>query len=339
MYRLSSLIWILSCAVGVQSQDPHGEMLKIDCSSCHNPGGWTIDVDTFHFNHDTMPFLLEGTHLKTDCRACHISLIFEDVQQNCSDCHTDIHSQSVGYDCGRCHDADNWLVDEIPQLHEQNGFNLEGSHFDLNCVDCHTSESNLRFDRIGNDCVNCHLDTYMATQNPDHREIGFSTNCEQCHDAIDGGDWLGTNHFFFPLTLGHAITDCRRCHLEDDFSGASPECISCHESSYEATSFPNHQLGQFSTDCTACHTTNPGWQPVKYKEHDTQYFPIYSGKHKGEWALCIECHTDNANYAIFSCIDCHEHNDQRDLDDEHDDVSGYTYESDACLRCHPNGDN
>jgi len=38
----------------------------------------------------------------------------------------------------------------------------------------------------------------------------------------------------------------------------------------------------------------------------------------------------------FSCIDCHEHN-QQDMDDEHKGVSGYTWATSACYSCHPTG--
>ena len=48
---------------------------------------------------------------------------------------------------------------------------------------------------------------------------------------------------------------------------------------YMATQNPNHQTSGFSTDCVACHTTNPDWTPAEF-DHDGQYFPIYSGKHR-----------------------------------------------------------
>jgi hypothetical protein len=67
------------------------------------------------------------------------------------------------------------------------------------------------------------------------------------------------------------------------------------------------------------------------------YFPIYSGKHKNEWDQCNECHTNPSNYAVFTCIECHEHNNQNDVDNDHNGVNDYVYESSACLSCHPDG--
>jgi hypothetical protein len=83
-----------------------------------------------------------------------------------------------------------------------------------------------------------------------------------------------------------------------------------------------------------CHTTN-GWSPSTFN-HDQQYFPIFSGKHRNKWANCSICHTNPNNFAVFSCITCHEHNKTK-MDNEHRNVSGYVYNSQACYNCHPNG--
>ncbi|MBM3436056.1 MAG: hypothetical protein FJY07_07585, partial [Bacteroidetes bacterium] len=68
--------------------------------------------------------------------------------------------------------------------------------------------------------------------------------------------------------------------------------------------------------------------------HDSQYFPIYSGKHNGKWDQCSDCHTNPNNYEVFTCLTCHT---QAETDNDHDEVPGYQYNSDACLACHPNG--
>ncbi|MCK7519126.1 MAG: hypothetical protein MZV64_16055 [Ignavibacteriales bacterium] len=72
---------------------------------------------------------------------------------------------------------------------------------------------------------------------------------------------------------------------------------------YTGASNPNHQTLGFSTTCTSCHSTQPGWKPAAYTQHDSQSFPIYSGKHKGKWDSCTDCHTNSANYSQFSCLD------------------------------------
>jgi hypothetical protein len=106
---------------------------------------------------------------------------------------------------------------------------------------------------------------------------------------------------------------------------------------YKATSNPNHQLANFSTDCKICHTTNPGWDAGNFTQHDQSFFPIFSGKHEGEWSQCSECHTTPNDYKAFSCTDCHEHNNAGSLANKHNDVSGYSFSSTACYSCHPKG--
>ena len=328
------------CLPQIFGQSPHGTSLELNCIVCHNASGWEISTDTFHFDHSKMNFPLEGVHLDVDCQSCHTSLVFDEAPQECAACHTDMHAMSVGSDCASCHHAANWLVDDISELHEQNGFSLVGGHNNLSCIDCHTSDTNLRFDRLGNDCVNCHLDTYANTSSPNHTTVGYTAdNCANCHDPFTG-DWTvgAINHSFFSLTGGHDISDCQQCHLTDKYSDASPDCVSCHENDFNNTTNPDHQAGGFPMDCTLCHNTDPGWIATAFGDHDDEYFPIYSGEHKGEWNQCVDCHTNSGNFADFSCTDCHEHSDANDLAGEHDEVSGYTYESNACFQCHPKGE-
>ncbi len=43
------------------------------------------------------------------------------------------------------------------------------------------------------------------------------------------------------------------------------------------------------------------------------------------------------NYRVFECIFCHEHSNKTRVDNDHDEVSGYSYQSSECYRCHRNG--
>lgn len=359
MYRLSSIILAFSLAATLYGQSPHGSNLTMDCAACHTSESWEIPVEFWQvedlenrnqskitgvelnnlntkFNHDETSFVLEGNHAIVDCRACHESLVFEEANTSCISCHLDVHSQSVGDDCRRCHNFDNWLVDNIPELHEENGFPLVGPHDIMSCVDCHISETNQRFDRVGNECVTCHMMDYINTQNPNHEAVGFSMECLECHPPLS--ETWNTDiivHSFFPLVGGHDIQDCTQCHFTDNYADASPECVNCHQQDFDTAMNPNHiELG-FSTDCAACHTIDPDWQPARFNMHDDEYFPIYSGEHNGVWNDCIECHTDPSNnYMTFSCTGCHTN---PGTDNEHGGVNGYVYESTACLACHPTG--
>ena len=335
MYRLSFIALVLFSTTCMLGQSPHGPDLKIDCASCHNPGGWDIDLGTLTFDHSSTNFDLEGAHQLLDCASCHSDLRFDNTPTDCFSCHTDVHAQSVGNDCMRCHTTENWLVFGVPELHEQNGFPLIGAHSNLSCVECHSMETSLVFNRLGNECIECHRTDYVATQNPNHVMAGFSTDCFICHDPLGFG-WEGANivHDFFPLTQGHDIQDCNACHDNGTFSNTPTDCFACHMQDYQQTSNPNHQAANFPTDCASCHTTNPGWMPASF-DHDSKFFPIYSGEHEGVWNSCTDCHMVANNFAVFDCLNCHP---AGEMADEHDDVNGYIYQSNACLQCHPQGE-
>lgn len=343
-------------AFNLIAQSPHGEQFEMNCAACHTSESWEIPADAWangdlviptqasdtvdaaeavRFNHSETNFPLEGGHAATDCRLCHEALVFTEISTECVACHTDLHNMTVGSDCARCHTVDNWLIDDVTALHQDEGFPLLGSHAIISCDECHQSETGLQFHRLGNECVNCHLEDYMAAVMPNHQELGYSLECMDCHD-INAFDW-GSNilHDFFPLVKGHDISDCNTCHINPDFSGLSPDCISCHQEDYEVALNPDHKVLGFGTDCAECHTLDLDWMPAEYRQHDIDFFPIYSGEHKGEWSDCIECHPNPANYAVFTCTTCHE---KGETDGEHDDVGGYIYDSGACLACHPNGD-
>ncbi len=287
------------------------------------------------FDHATTNFQLEGRHRTVDCRACHSTLVFGEAETDCVSCHTDVHQQTVGQDCARCHHTENWLVDDISGIHQDNGFPLVGAHAAAQCFDCHVSESDLRFDRLGNDCISCHREDYQGTTNPNHQEAGFSLQCADCHDPVRFGWESGpVEHDFFPLTKGHDIADCGQCHTGGDFTQTPTDCAACHQADFDATSQPSHTMAGFPTDCRMCHTTDPGWMPAEFRDHDGLYFPVYSGAHEGTWSSCTECHQNQGDFGEFTCLTCHQ---PQETDDEHQGIGGYIYQSQACLACHPTG--
>lgn len=341
--RSLSLVIILALTVALlslrfTSPSPHGKDFKRDCALCHNSASWKVEMADIRFDHNTTGFVLEGSHKQTDCKACHQSLIFSEAKSQCASCHTDMHQGTLGADCDACHTPLSWIVEDIIRIHQEGRFPLLGAHRNADCYDCHPSSSLLLFEPLGIQCYDCHQADFLSTRNPAHPEAGFSTECEECHN-INAFEWAGSGfgHQFFPLTKGHQINNCFACHTPDQpYAGISSDCYSCHQEDYAQTLNPNHQAINLSIECTDCHTTDPGWKPARFEQHDGLYFPIYSGEHQGEWNSCADCHTNSANYAQFTCIDCHEHN-KPDMDDEHDDVGGYIYESQACFECHPQG--
>ncbi len=319
------------------NDSPHGKDLKISCDECHNSQGWKIDRKTMTFNHNTTQFPLRGSHVDASCSSCHQNLVFSKATPECASCHTDMHQQTLGENCSRCHTTNSWIVNNITEIHQESRFPLLGAHITADCYDCHKSSSLLLFEPLGVECVDCHLENYQQTTKPNHIDNNYSTDCYECHN-ITAFSWSGSGytHTFFPLVGGHEIADCAECHTDPkDYTNISPECISCHEEDFNATTIPNHVELGLSQVCTDCHNLNPGWKPANFPDHDA-LFPIYSGSHNGEWNSCIDCHNDPANISVFTCIDCHDHN-KAEMDDKHQGIGGYLYSSVACLECHPTG--
>lgn len=338
MQKLSLiLVFILLVAVLSAQQNPHGDRLTYACTDCHTTAGWTFSKETAKFSHNKTEFLLEGQHNQAKCRDCHKTLVFNGTKSNCVDCHTDMHNNTLGTNCFECHTPKSWIVENVTEIHQRSRFPLLGAHNIANCSDCHRSASKLEFQPLGVDCYDCHRADYQATSNPNHLQTGLSTNCVECH-RVDAFAWAGTgiNHDFFPLTKGHEINSCAACHKGNVGQPVSAECFTCHQSDYNATSSPAHKSLGFATTCADCHTTDPGWKPADFKEHDAFFFPVYSGSHKGEWNKCTDCHRQPGSYTSFSCIDCHEHN-KSEMDKKHREENGYSYNSLTCFACHPMG--
>ena len=135
----------------------------------------------------------------------------------------------------------------------------------------------------------------------------------------------------FPLTGAHTSINCQSCHVNGNYQLTYTDCYACHKPDFESPTDPNHVAPNWSHDCTTCHTTT-AWLPSTFP-HDANYFRIWSGRHRGYWTSCYTCHTDPANYAVFTCFNCHTH-DKAVTDSHHTSVSGYTYTSSACYSCH-----
>ena len=409
MQKLSSIVFLFFISTGyfLGQNSPHGN-IQFDCEDCHSSSSWKISAGTAKFNHSITGFELIGQHKQVDCKQCHSTLKFEQVRKDCFTCHKDIHKNSVGQDCEKCHTPQSWLIRNVNELHQKSRFPLLGQHASADCKQCHNLYNDLNFEPLGVKCYDCHKSNYLSTQNPNHTAVGFSTNCEDCHNFVDKKwGFASFGHDFFPLEGGHKISNCFECHQQSTFKGLSQDCYTCHQNDFESTTEPNHVTSQFSHDCKTCHkisawkpalfdhsktqfqitgahvnadcadchktgyvntptdcfschksnydkTSNPNhssagfqttcedchttkaWKPASF-DHDTKFFPIYSGEHKDEWNTCSDCHTNSNDYKVFSCINCHEHSNKAEVDDDHKGVNGYSYVSSECYRCHPKG--
>jgi len=307
-----------------------------DCQTCHTETTWK----TSSFNHNTATtFPLNGGHVGLSCNLCHTQG-FVGTSTACVACHLKDYNATTNpahaaaqfpTDCKMCHNEADWKTATFDH-NTSTTFPLKGGHIGLSCNLCHSQG----FVGTSTACVACHLKDYNSTTDPVHATAGFSSDCQTCHTETT---WKTSsfNHntaTSYPLTGAHrTVASCNLCHSKG-YAGISTACVSCHLSEYNTTTNPAHATAQFPTTCETCHNTTT-WTTSTFN-HDTQYFPIYSGRHRGQWTTCSQCHTNPANFAVFSCLTCHEHN-KTSMDAAHRGRSGYVYNSNNCLSCHPRG--
>lgn len=318
-------------------ENPHGDFQE-DCSLCHRPDGWKPARISPKFDHEKFGVALAGAHASIKCTQCHTSLDFAMAPTACIDCHSDVHNGELGSDCSRCHGTRSFIDrhDQV-RLHRMTRFPLAGAHITLDCEMCHrlTSPDALTWVNTPTDCQSCHMDDYNGTTNPNHVAAGFSEDCASCHNEqawqrvrFDHADTS------FPLTGAHVSLSCERCHVGGVFTGTPTACVACHQDDYDGTNDPDHAAAGFPANCSECHNTTR-WEGATF-DH-SQWFPIYSGTHRGRWNNCNECHNNPASFADFSCLGCHPHDDRAETDGHHQGESGYSYDSQACYSCHPQG--
>jgi hypothetical protein len=305
-----------------------------ECLTCHSTApGWSPAT----FDHTFFPLTLG--HASVGCEQCHDPSDYANISTDCYLCHQEDFSGTTDPDhqaglfpvnCLECHTTNpGWT----PAAFDHNSFPLTNGHSNVSCAQCHDPSD---YSNVSTDCYSCHEQDYMNTTNPGHVAASISIDCMECHTTMPGWKPATFDHNSFPLTNGHSNVSCAQCHDPSDYSNVSTDCYSCHEQDYMNTTNPGHVAASISIDCMECHTTMPGWKPAEFPIHDAQFFPIYSGSHRGEWNSCSQCHEDLNNYASFTCLTCHEHSQSR-MDDKHSGESGYTYNSIACLECHPRG--
>jgi hypothetical protein len=302
------------------------------CQTCHNTTAWPGAV----FDHSATSFPLTGAHRAQTCDACHADKIYSGKPTTCVGCHqadaarvtTPPHT-TFPTTCESCHNTTAWPGASFD--HGTTRFPLTGAHRAVACTGCHAD--GVYRGKVMT-CVGCHAaDAARVTAPPQH--TSFPTICESCHNTTA---WPGATFDHsttrFPLTGAHVTTECAGCHSDGVYHGKPTDCYACHRPAYDQTTNPGHAAAMFPTTCATCHTTTT-WTGATFN-HDTPFFPIYSGSHRGRWTTCADCHTAPSNFAVFTCISCHEHN-KTSMDSKHAGRTGYKYESSACYACHPRG--
>jgi hypothetical protein len=171
------------------SENPHGP-LKVACQSCHTTKGWMPLRDQPEFDHGKTAYPLRGLHSKVPCEECHVDPVFANVGQNCQDCHADIHRRRNGAQCELCHRVNGWQVSVHNINEHQDRFPLIGAHAVVDCYACHKAGAIGQFNRqaLSTECVSCHLKAFQTAMSPNHRALGYSLDCRDCHRSMDS--WL-----------------------------------------------------------------------------------------------------------------------------------------------------
>jgi len=327
-------------------QDPHKGRMGPNCERCHSSDGWRVfEAEEIHA---TTNFPLLGRHVTMDCESCHTgakAFAFRGTSSRCIDCHraeyestTSPSHNGFSADCQQCHQPAAWTP---ATMVDHDGFFpiFSGRHNRVwdSCAQCHTAPGNNKVVS----CVTCHE---HAQPEMDTHHQGFpgyayaSAACLACHPTGDAMRFGDHDAQFFPIFSGrHNGTwdTCAQCHTTQGYS-QNFSCLACHDHA-QPTTDPVHQgFAGYSYTSSACFTCHPTGEAGEFLEHDAQFFPIFSGPHSRNWDSCATCHNVPTNRAIFTCFSCHEH-DKVPMDDKHSAMGDYSYDSQACFNCHPNG--
>ena len=307
-----------------------------ECLSCHTTSAWKPAT----FNHNATAFPITGAHAPAACETCHKNGQFTGTTTVCYNCHIGEFNETLApnhltsqfsHECLTCHSTAAWKPSTFN--HATTAFPLAGAHVAVTCVDCH---KNAQYRGTATDCYTCHQTDFNGVADPNHPLNNFSHDCLSCHTMTA---WtpatIDHSTTSFPLTGAHISAPCVSCHTGGRYAGTTTDCYQCHTADYVSAANPAHATANYPKACITCHGTT-AWKPSTFNH--TPFFPIGAGdKHRpGRWVTCADCHTSPANFTIFSCITCHEHN-KTSMDDKHRGRNGYSYDSNACYKCHPTG--
>jgi hypothetical protein len=297
MFRLSN--WSSDCTPC--HKNVHGESLfgQKRCNSCHSARTEWTNID-FDHNHKTR-FALEGPHRKP-CATCHPPTARTSPSRQCDACHKDVHNgrfAKVG-ECATCHLSTTWGPELRFDHAHSTRFALTGRHEVIDCRACHRGKTESEYENfdelvsvVGTGktkqvkiaCMGCH------THENVHKKQFTNDQCLKCHARSGDVNQTADPKAFaervkighgpgkpFQLVDGHRISDCRKCHKNDNYRDMPKNCGSCHEDRLHKGS-----LGKDT--CLNCHE-GARWAATKF-DHDKTNYPLL-GKHKE--AQCESCH-------------------------------------------------
>ena len=301
------------------------------CADCH--GGWFSDMTASCLEcHAPIEEQLEkrkGLH----------GALEESLGRTCASCHGEHHGESFSIVNARSF-ASAGVPDSTEFDHLLVGFEMNGRHDEIGCVECHEnanvpvlSEGQHRFLDLDQDCASCHIDVH---------EGRMRVACASCHGQSTWEDLHSFGHERqLPLVGGHGDVACRTCHEDGEphsleMLGESPRppaargCVDCHASP--------HRDEFASTGCVTCHVAEhtafaEGASATTPAGHAASGFPLevphadvaceachasekssFAARYPGRSAeACSVCHADphggqfaEGPFARQECTACHE---------------------------------
>lgn len=300
-----------------------------DCYNCHRK----------HYEGTTTPNHT-ANNFPTKCDTCHraaagawrpaSSFNHAGITSGCYDCHKARYDSTTNPNhaasnfpttCEQCHRTNSWR----PATFSHTKFPLVGIHATLQCSSCHKGG---QYTGLSGECYSCHKAKYDSTTNPNHAAAGYPTDCTQCHSA-SASTWKGAkfSHTKFPLTGKHIGVECSKCHLNNQYTGTSKECSSCHKARYDATTSPRHSTIGLGSDCEQCHNTS-NWKPSKWSHSNPPASWTLTGSHTT--LTCTICHTNSQQLSSRECYSCHKARYDSTINPNHAS-SGFPT---TCEQCH-----
>ena len=312
--------------------NPHVNLRGLACGACHTTASWR----EVSFDHRRTGTPLLGQHAAAPCAGCHDLRDFHTVARECRFCHLDPHRGDAGTRCQACHVEQSWRAVSAQSAHANTRLPDLGVHAALQCTDCHRQAAVQQFSGPVTPCVACHQTTFASTTNPSHPALGFSQQCESCHQLATWSFALFQQHdALFPIYTGtHAgrWSSSTTCHTTAaDYTVFS--CTTCHGQT--RTDAQHQGVGGYQWVSSACLICHPDGRAGSFVQHDA-IFPIFTGTHAGVWTACTDCHTNAADRKVFTCMSaaCHP---QAATDPAHAGIPSYAYTASQCYACHPTG--
>ena len=272
-----------------------------NCIACHSNIAWTPST----FDHTATTFPLTGGHQNRACIDCHAAG-YVNTPTACYACHQDDYDKTTDpnhklgqFDqtCTTCHSTAAWTPSGFDH-NSKTTYALTGAHQSINCASCHSAQ----FKGTATQCYGCHEKDFQSVADPNHVSNQFDHNCIACHSNTawtpSTFDHMATT---FPLTGGHQNRACIDCHAAG-YVNTPTTCYACHQTDYNATIDPDHEIGQFDQNCLTCHN-NTAWTPSGF-DHNSKTTYALTGAHQA--INCAACHSAQFKGTATQCYGCHQ---------------------------------